>query len=58
MKSPMFSREGCYWVAFIQNREKGRWVEAANLKTAKFLFAQQENVVMSGYIVASKKGYE
>lgn len=57
MTKAMFAREGHFWVSFINNKEAGRWVEAANAKSAKWIFAIAEGVTLSGYIVSSKKGY-
>ena len=57
MNKPMFSRAGEFWVSFINNKEKGRWVNAFTAKDAKAIFAIQEGVTLSSYIVSSKKGY-
>jgi heptaprenylglyceryl phosphate synthase len=57
MEKPMFSKEGHFWISFINNRINGKWIEAANAKSAKAIFAIKEGVVMSSYIVSSKKGY-
>ena len=57
MVKPMYNKEGHFWVYFINNPENGKWIEAANAKSAKALFAIKEGVVMSSYIVSSKKGY-
>lgn len=57
MKPAMFEREGHFWVSFVQNKETGRWISAANAKSAKYFFSVAEGVVVSGYIVSSKKGY-
>lgn len=57
MNKAVFSKEGHFWVSFIQNKETGRWVHAFTAKDAKAIFAIQEGVNMSSYIVSSKKGY-
>lgn len=58
MEKPMFTKEGHFWISFVGNPIKsGKWIEAANAKSAKVLFAIKEGVAMSSYIVSSKKGY-
>ena len=43
-----------YWVYFIGTLN-GSWIEAADMASAKALFAMQQGVAMSCYIRASKK---
>lgn len=44
-----------FWVYFTGTRN-GRWIEAANMKSAKAIFAMQEGVPVTGWIQASRKG--
>ena len=43
-----------FWVYFIGTRN-GRWIEAANMKSAKAIFAAQEGIAVGSYICASRK---
>jgi hypothetical protein len=43
-----------FWVHFVGTKN-GKWINAKSMKRAKELFAEVEGVLVSPYIVASKK---
>ena len=45
---------GKFWVYFVGTRN-GEWIEAANMKSAKWIFAKKNNLKSLAYIVASRK---
>ena len=48
---------GKFWVYFVGTRN-GAWIEAANMSSAKQLFAMRQGIAFSSYIKASKKAPE
>lgn len=44
-----------FYVRFVGTRN-GEWIEAANIETAKYLFARKHGIEVTSYIVASRKG--
>jgi hypothetical protein len=48
-------KSGRFWVYFVGTRN-GRWIEAENMKSAKWILAIAEGLKSIGYIRSSKKG--
>jgi hypothetical protein len=44
------------WYVRFVGTNNGEWISAANMKSAKIIFATKHGVPVSSYIVASKKG--
>lgn len=43
-----------YWIYFM-GTSNGKWIEAENIKSAKWIFAIENNLNSIGYIAGSRK---